>query len=290
MRVLIEIRKPIISLLSETISNHSQDLITLSTDFILVYNRQKVLNIKKELKKAYTVLKKDIAKKDAPSSEKKIIENEIYDDKINSVNINLWLYDICPFICSLEEFHEKDITIPKRKIMNLFDFHYESKTIMQYLDPDNYIITYDTIIDLKNIVLKLSYRDIVLFLKVIEYNNSLFDEEYEKRINLLKNEGYEHALSKKTLSDENEQNPQNDSRYSILNNKRSHNDEIKSKHLKEKGSNKIYKNNNNQENPDDNIIVYNPENKFKIPGNLVFAVNYVYKYDKIQFFGLIKLS
>jgi hypothetical protein len=221
-----------------------------------------VLNIKKELKKAYTVLKKDIAKKDAPSSEKKIIENEIYDDKINSVNINLWLYDICPFICSLEEFHEKDITIPKRKIMNLFDFHYESKTIMQYLDPDNYIITYDTIIDLKNIVLKLSYRDIVLFLKVIEYNNSLFDEEYEKRINLLKNEGYEHALSKKTLSDENEQNPQNDSRYSILNNKRSHNDEIKSKHLKEKGSNKIYKNNNNQENPDDNIIVYNPENKF----------------------------
>ena len=32
------------------------------------------------------------------------------------------------------------------------------------------------------------------------------------------------------------------------------------------------------------------QNKFKIPGNLVFAVNYVYKYDKIQFFGLIKLS
>lgn len=224
MRVLIEIRKPIISLLSETISNHGQDLITLSTDFVLVYNRQKIQNVKKELKKAYKMLKKDISKIDVTSKEKKLIENEIYDDKIDTISINLWLYDICPFICSLEEFHEKDISIPKRKIMNLFDFHYESKTVMQYLDPDNYIITYDSLIELKNIVLKLSYRDLVLFLKCIEYNNSLLNKEYEKRIEALKNVRYHISLLKKNTNNS-AQNPQNDSRYSILTHKISLKDE-----------------------------------------------------------------
>jgi len=183
---------------------------------VLVYNCQKIQSVKKELKKAYTMLKKEIASKiDVSSKEKKFIENEIYDDKIDTININVWLYDICPFICSLEEFHEKDISIPKRKIMNLFDFHYESKSIMQYLDPDNYIITYDSVIDIKNIVLKLSYRDLVLFLKCIEYNNSLLNQEYEKRIESLKNVRYQLSLLNQHAID-NSQNPQNDSRYSIL--------------------------------------------------------------------------
>lgn len=171
------------------------------------------------------MLKKDIAKIDKSSKEKKLFENEVYDDKIETISINLWLYDICPFICSLEEFHEKDISIPKRKIMNLFDFHYESKTIMQYLDPDNYVITYDSLIDIKNIVLKISYRDLVLFLKCIEYNNSLLNEEYEKRIESLKNIKYQLSLLKQTAID-NAQNPQNDSRYSVLANKQSIKDEV----------------------------------------------------------------
>lgn len=215
MRVLIEIRKPLISLLSETISNYSQDIITLSTDMVLVYHRKKVLGVKKELKKAYKMLKADIAAKEKSSKEKKLIEDEIYDDKIDSISINLWLYDVCPFVCSLEEFHEKDIYIPKRKIMNSFDFNYESKTIMQYLDPDNYIVTYDSNIDVKNIVLKVSYRDLVLFLKVMEYNNSLLNEEYEAKINSLKNISYEIAMNQKRMSGS-VQNPSNDSRYSLI--------------------------------------------------------------------------
>jgi len=256
MRVLIEIRKPIISLLSETISNHSQDLITLSTDFVLVYQREKVQNVKEELKKGYNLLKKEIAKNEITSKEKKFIENKIYDDKMNTISINVWLYDICPFICSLEEFHEKDITIPKRKIMNLFDFNYESKTIMQYLDPNNYIITYDSFIDIKKIVVKLSYRDLVLFLKVVEYNNSLFNEEYEKRIESLENVRYKMSILKQNsmiIS----QNPQNDSRYSILAQRKSIKDEVHFKNLI--STNESLKINNNvapenEKNENDKII------------------------------------
>lgn len=213
MRVYIEIKKPIISLLSETISNYNQDIISLTTDLVLLYNRKKIISVKKELKKTYFVLKDNIsATKDKTSKEKKIIENEIYDDKTYTTTINIWLYDICPFVCSLEDvIYSKIITFPKRKIMNNFNFNYDSKTIMQYLDPNNYVITYNSSMEIKNIVLKISYRDLVLFLKVMEFNNSVLNEEYENNLNSLKNK----AAGMKNNDLDYDQNPQNDSRYSL---------------------------------------------------------------------------
>ena len=213
MRVYIEIKKPIISLLSETISNYNQDIISLTTDLVLLYNRKKIISVKKELKKTYFVLKDNIsATKDKTSKEKKIIENEIYDDKTYTTTMNIWLYDICPFVCSLEDvIYSKIITFPKRKIMNNFNFNYNTKTIMQYLDPNNYVITYNSSMEIKHIVLKISYRDLVLFLKVIEFNNSVLNEEYENNLNSLKNK----AAGMKNFDLDNDQNPQNDSRYSL---------------------------------------------------------------------------
>lgn len=223
MRVLIEIRKPIISLLSDTISNHKQDLISLSTDLVLLYDRKKIQSVKKELKNNYENFKKNLSEKEKnlSSKEKIKIENEKYDDSIDTVSINIWLYDICPFICKLEEFYQKNLSIPKRKIMNLFDFNYENKTKMQYSDPNNFVVTYFTMIVLPNMVMKISYRDIVLLLKIVECNNDLLNKEYEEKIEsfcgkISKNDNANTNLytNKHKRLESLAQNPQNINRYS----------------------------------------------------------------------------
>jgi hypothetical protein len=235
MRVLLEIRKPIISLLSDTISNHNQDLISLSTDLVLLYDRKKIQSVKKELKSNYEKFKRNLLEKEKnlTSKQKIKIENDYYDDTINTVNINLWLYDICPFICKLEEFYEKNLSIPKRKIMNLFDFNYESQTKMQYSDPNNYVITYFTSIVLPNTVMKISYRDIVLILKIKECNTDMLNKEYEDKVESFtnKNRNVNIINDDNDINNENSinkylkresklivQNPQNINRYSTTNN------------------------------------------------------------------------
>lgn len=185
MRVNLSVKNPLISILSETMVNHDQDVISISTDLTLLYKKEKIQIAKEELYKNYLNLSKVSMEKE---EDKILLNKDIACDNKEIYVLVVSLYDICPFVCSLNDIlNTKRVIFPRRKLMNYFNFQYESKTILQYSYPNSYIQSNKSSIDIKKITIKFSYRDLVLFLKSMEYNMNLMDKEYEEKIQGLTN-------------------------------------------------------------------------------------------------------
>jgi hypothetical protein len=221
MRVNLEIKKPLISILSETMVNHEQDTICLSTDMFLIFKKEKMKNAKKGLYQNYLSTKKNTKK----SSSKNNNDNDNDNDKkeSNLININISnqdssnedkaeiyllkvdLYDICTYVCSLGDIlNSKYAIFPKRKLMNYFECHYENKSILQYAHPNNYVLSFESNINIDTLTIKLSYKDLVLFLKAIEYNINLLDADYEDKVRSFTNFK---RKAKKVVNSEKDMNP-----------------------------------------------------------------------------------
>ena len=103
--------------------------------------------------------------------------------------IKFAMFDVYPFICdfkNLDNKNNENLYISKRKIMNDFDFNYISEYIINFEAEENKFLLrnfQDTL--LTNMNIKASYRDIVMYLNLYNYFNSLFTEEYYKKCDTL---------------------------------------------------------------------------------------------------------
>lgn len=186
-RMYLEIKNPLICLLSEEISNQNQDVVCLSTEIVVGLKKEKTSKIKNELFSNYTEL----------TNLKMFIEDECQKEHLNNAIINdkseIWsttvsLFDVCPFISNMKDIlFTSQLTIPKRKIMDNFMLNYESKYMMQYVPPNNYVISNESKLDLNKMTIKASYRDIVMFLKSIEHHNQHMGEVYNINFEKLMN-------------------------------------------------------------------------------------------------------
>lgn len=212
MRVYLEVKNPLISLLSETMTNHDQDVICLSTDLVFLYKKEKIIRARKELYDNFINLMSQLKLNTKNSSEKEkiLLEKDINSDLKDIYNLSVWLYDICPYVCNLNDIlnMQRD-QMPRRKLMNLFNLHYENKTVLQYNHPNNYIQSFKSNVDINQITVKLSYRDLVLFLKTVEYNINLMDKDYERKLSDLtnKNRGQQKSIQGGVKFNEKEMNP-----------------------------------------------------------------------------------
>jgi hypothetical protein len=182
MRVNLVLKKPVVSVLTDFMQNYDQDVICLTSDISMLYKKEKIINAKNELISNYRVLNQELEK----TNDRILLEKDIADDFKDTYVMNISLYEICCFVCTLKDIITSNLNkIPKRKITNTFLFTYENKTLIHYYHPDTFIQSFRSLMEIKKITMKLSYRDIVLFLKAIEYNNSLIGKEYEDRIQKL---------------------------------------------------------------------------------------------------------
>ena len=185
-KFLVDIKHGLICFLTDSLSNKQQELICIASDVTCGMKNEKISKIKQELISRYKELTHLLELiKDKAQEEK--LKDEILNDKGITWEFKLNLFDICPFMCNYEEINgDNDIIIGKRKIMDNFDFMYESKTQMQYLnDCNNYMLLNVEKINLSKITVKASYRDIVLYLKMSEFYRGLQDETYAKEVDSL---------------------------------------------------------------------------------------------------------
>jgi vacuolar protein sorting-associated protein 13A/C len=182
MRVNLVLKKPVVSVLTDIMQNYDQDVICLTSDISMLYKKEKIINAKKELISNFRILNKELEN----TRDRNLLEKDIANDFKDTYVMNISLYEICCFVCTLNDIITSNLNIiSKRKITNTFVFSYENKTLIHYYHPDTFIQSFRSLMEIKKITMKLSYRDIVLVLKAIEYNNSLMGIEYEGRMNKL---------------------------------------------------------------------------------------------------------
>jgi hypothetical protein len=189
-RMYLEIKNPLICLLSEEISNQNQDMVCLSTEIVVGLKKEKISKIKNELLSNYTELT-NLKMFIEDESQKEHLNNAIINDKSDIWTTTVSLFDVCPFISNMKDIlFSSQVIIPKRKIMDNFMLNYESKYHMQYVPPNNYVISNDSKLDLNKMIIKASYRDMVMFLKSSEHHNQQMGEgyiiKYDKLMNYTK--------------------------------------------------------------------------------------------------------
>jgi hypothetical protein len=166
-------------------TNYDQDIICLSTDISLLYKTEKIRLAKEELIANYNILS---ANKPEKEEDRILLEKDIANDSKDTYVLNISIYDINCVVCSLKDImSSRFIIFPKRKLSNSFNFSYENKYFLQYYHPDTFIQSFKSTMSLKKITMKISYKDVVLLLKASEYNYSLFNQEYQTRMDNLMN-------------------------------------------------------------------------------------------------------
>jgi hypothetical protein len=179
MRVNLVLRKPVVSVLTDIMQNYDQDVICLTSDISMLYKKEKIINAKKELISNYRVLNNELQN----TRDRILLEKDIANDYKDTYIMSISLYEICCFVCNLKDIIASNLNIiSKRKLTNTFVFSYENKTLIHYYHPDTFIQSFRSLIEIKKITMKLSYRDLVLVLKCVEYNNSLMGSEYEDKM------------------------------------------------------------------------------------------------------------
>jgi len=182
MRLFLEIKNPIISLLSDKIEVKNQDVICLSTDVIFGLKMEKIARVKSELLENHKTIHSlmGFAKY---SDEKEKLEKNINEDKLFIYSMNVSLFDIYPYIISFAEFNNSDTNniLKRRKIIDNFIFIYDYQTFLKFIPLDNFIIFDESKIDVNKLCIKASYRDLVLMLRSSNFNGKLLNESYQSK-------------------------------------------------------------------------------------------------------------
>ena len=196
LSLFAEIKKPLICLLSDSINNTEQDMICLTTEVIVGMTYERISKIKEQLRLRYKEYEDEVNSTDKSDIDKERLRKEIEKDHGYISSINVSLLEIFPFMIKM-----KDVFSPNynelfdnnkhnnktslRKLTENFKFSYENKLQIQYVSNPRFVQTNLDKINIDKITFKISYRDLVLFFKIYEYNIRIFSNNYNKHISNL---------------------------------------------------------------------------------------------------------
>ena len=279
----VEFLNPLICLLSDSIKNSEQEMYCIKSEIKFFIHKEKVSDLKKLMKKEQKVYEYAIS---TTKDEKILASLEKLMKERTSWKMKFIINEISPFICKLEQvLYSENIFIAKRKLTNKFSLSYSSKTKLS-LDASNGIFMEKNknLLKISKINANLSFKNIMLFTRVMMYYNYLQGPEYQKDYDGLlyytnKKKEYDNRVRKreeeerlkKKEKDKKEKNKKKENDI-IEDNKEKNeiilNDENENNNKINEMKNEINENNNTEEN---NIININnnieKKNKKKLPEN-----------------------
>ena len=179
----VEFQNPLICLLSDSISNNNQEMYCIKSEIKFFIHKEKIIDLKKKMKKELKVYECAIKKiQNTTKDEKTIRSLEKKMRERTNWKMKVIINDISPFICKLEQvLYSENIYISKRKITNKFNLSYSSKTKLNYDDrSDIFLEKNKNLFKISKINAYMSFKNIMLFTKVLIYFNYLQGPQYQK--------------------------------------------------------------------------------------------------------------
>ena len=178
-----EIQNPLICLLSDSIMNLEQEMYCIKSEIKFFIHKEKISNLKKKIKKEIKIYEHAInSVKNKSNDEKTIKALEKKMKERTSYKMKVIINDVSPFVCKLEQvLSSEKIFIAKRKITNAFNLSYSQKTKLTYDNAtDVFLEKNKNLFKISKINANLSFKNIMLFTKVMMYFNYLQSPEYKK--------------------------------------------------------------------------------------------------------------
>ena len=185
---VLEIKKPLICLLTDSLKNKAQNMLCVTSDVFI--------GIKTEM---MSKVKRDLVNKSRNGD-----NNE--SGYVSSLNISL--LDICPFIIKMSELntiiddlfsHSKENLNSVRKLTDSFMLSFETKDQIDIVNsaslttlstsasspPPSFAIKSISRMNVNKITIKSSYRDIVLLSSTFEYNTQIMSSSFNANVDSL---------------------------------------------------------------------------------------------------------
>ncbi len=183
----IEFNNSIICFFTDQITNEEQEIVCITSDFKFEIMNEKVSRVKQILLDKFLELKNSkqfITDKNKFNS----INKEIQNLKLQTWYLKFHLFNISPFVCIYKDVIENnDLITYKRKIMEEFNFSYESYVNLSYNENDsNFYIDYSENINMNKMSIKASYSDIIFYIKLGDFYYHLLDKKYVDNLENLK--------------------------------------------------------------------------------------------------------
>ena len=183
----IEFNNSIMCFFTDQITNEEQEIVCITSDFKFEIMNEKVSRVKQILLDKFLELKNSkqfITDKNKFNS----INKEIQNLKLQTWYLKFHLFNISPFVCIYKDVIENnDLITYKRKIMEEFNFSYESYVNLSYNENDsNFYIDYSENINMNKMSIKASYSDIIFYIKLGDFYYHLLDKKYVDNLENLK--------------------------------------------------------------------------------------------------------
>ena len=184
----VEFLNPLICLLSDSLKNLEQEMYCIKSEIRFFVHKEKISDLKKKIKKelkTYECAIKMLKDNKGEKNEKAILNLEKKMKERTSWKMKFIINEISPFICKLEQvLFSENIYIAKRKLTNNFNLSYSNKTKLNY-DISNgqkgyFMEKNKNLLKISKISMNLSFKNIMLFTKVMLYFNFLQGDEYKK--------------------------------------------------------------------------------------------------------------
>lgn len=151
------------------------------------------------------------------NSKRDKIKIKVKEDVSVVSSMNLWLYNVCPYISQNKNFYFNNNTDSKdnkdnkningndnknvfnnRKLVIGLDVYLELTNYIQFIKDNSYMTYSNTNIDISSCLIKFSYKDIVLIMKSIEQSSEAFEyKDYKRYLALVENK---EAVNNTTLN------------------------------------------------------------------------------------------
>ena len=179
----VEFMNTLICLLSDSLKNLEQEMYCIKSEIKFYLLKEKVSDLKKLMKKEQKTYERAIKHVQETTKDEKVIQSlEKKMRERTSWKLKFIINEISPFICRLEQvLWSEHIFIAKRKLTNNFNLSYSNKTKLTYdTSNGNFMEKNKNLMKMSKISANLSFKNIMLFFKVLFYYNYLQGPEYQK--------------------------------------------------------------------------------------------------------------
>ena len=275
IKLNVEFKNTLICLLSDSLKNLEQEMYCIQSEIKFYLNKEKVTELKHLIKNEQKVYELAIKKaKNTNKDEKAIKALEKKMQERTSYKMKFTINDISPFICKLEQvLWDESIYIAKRRLTNKFNLSYSNKSKLIYDNSNGKFMEKNkNSMKISKISANLSFKNIMLFSKVMLYYNSLQGEEYKKDYDELlyytnKKKVYDEKIKQIEEEIKRKANKKNKKQNEIISEIKEEEDEI--------NINKNIKINNNEN------IKINEENKNENKNEIIINTNSTFE-EKVE--------